>query len=168
MVNERIRMIRDYFNMTQEAFSKSIGLGQSTLGMIEVGKREVLERHIKTICSVFNVNEEWFRTGKGEMFVETRDSYIASLANQYDLDELDQALLESYLVLPADKKKVIKDFIQDVAGAFSGNDEIAAAERRIDEEVESFRRELQAELKGAEKSSVLQDIEGNYKEREAK
>lgn len=158
-MNERIRMIRDYFNMTQEAFSKSIGLGQSTLGMIEVGKREVLERHIKTICSVFNVNEEWFRTGNGEMFVETKDSYMANLANQYDLDELDQVLLESYLALPADKKKVIKDFIQDVAGAFSGNDEMAAAERRVDEEVESYRKELEAELKGAEKSSVSQGIE---------
>lgn len=156
-VNERIRMIRDHFNMTQEVFSKAIGLGQSTLGMIEVGKRDVLERHIKTICSVFNVNEEWFRTGNGEMFVETRDSFLAGIASQYGLDEFDQVLLESYLALPGDQRKVIKDFIQEVAGAFESKEEIVAAERSIDEEVESYRKELEAELKGEVKSSVLQD-----------
>lgn len=145
--------------MTQEVFSKAIGLGQSTLGMIEVGKREVLERHIKTICSVFNINEEWFRTGKGEMFIETKSSFLASIASQYDLDEFDQVLLEAYLALPGDQRKVIKDFIQEVAGAFNNEDEIAATERQIDEEVESYRRELEAELKGEEKSSVSQDIE---------
>lgn len=158
-MNERIRIIRDHFNMTQEVFSKAIGLGQSTLGMIEVGKREVLERHIKTICSVFNINEEWFRTGKGEMFIETKSSFLASIASQYDLDEFDQVLLEAYLALPGDQRKVIKDFIQEVAGAFNNEDEIAATERQIDEEVESYRRELEAELKGEEKSSVSQDIE---------
>lgn len=159
-MHEQLKRLREALGYNQTEFSNLLGLGRSTLGMMEVGKREILERHIKTVCSIFNVNEDWFRTGIGEMFIETRSSFLSSIANQYNLDEFNQVLLESYLALPGDQRKVIKDFIQEVAGAFNSKDEIAAsAERRIDEEVENYRKELEAELKGEEKSSVLQDIE---------
>lgn len=158
-MHEQLKQLREALGYNQTEFSNLLGLGRSTLGMMEVGKREILERHIKTVCSIFNVNEDWFRTGAGEMFVETRDSFLSSIANQYNLDEFDQVILESYLALPADQKKVIKDFIQGTASKFNGYDEIAATKRKIDEEVESYRQELEAELKGVEKSSVSQDIE---------
>lgn len=159
-INKRFKELREYLELTQEGFGNAIGLSKSGISNIENGTRNVTDRHIKLISNEFNIREEWLRDGQGNMFVETKGSFLSSLANQYNLDELDQVLLESYLSLPADKKKVIKDFIQGVAGAFSGNDEMAAAERRIDEEVESYRKELEAELKGVEKSSVLQDIGG--------
>lgn len=54
--------------MNQKEFAEHLGLGQSTLAMIEVGKRTFNDRHIKIICSTFNVNEDWLRTGEGEMF----------------------------------------------------------------------------------------------------
>ena len=53
----RIKKIRQSLKLNQAEFSKLLGMGQSTLGMLEVGKREILDRHIKTICSIFNVNE---------------------------------------------------------------------------------------------------------------
>ncbi|MEC1178627.1 helix-turn-helix transcriptional regulator [Metasolibacillus meyeri] len=64
----RIKEIRNALKMNQAEFARHLGLGQSTLAMIEVGKRTFSDKHIKVICATFNINEEWLRTGEGEMF----------------------------------------------------------------------------------------------------
>lgn len=68
---ERIKEIRKILNLNQSEFAEKIGLSQSTLAMIEVGKRTFSDKHIKLICSTFNVSEAWLRSGKGNMFSST-------------------------------------------------------------------------------------------------
>jgi hypothetical protein len=36
--------------------------------MIEGNKSVIIEKNIKLICTTFNVNEHWLKTGEGEMF----------------------------------------------------------------------------------------------------
>lgn len=66
-INERVKMVRKHFCQNQTEFGKRIGLTQSSVTFIENGKREVSEKHIKIICSEFRVNEDWLRTGEGDM-----------------------------------------------------------------------------------------------------
>ena len=67
-MHNRIKEIRKALNINQIDFAKQIGLSQSTLAMIEVGKRNFSDKHIKLICSTFNISEHWIRTGEGSMF----------------------------------------------------------------------------------------------------
>lgn len=67
-MNERILLIRKYLNLTQKEFSHKIGLSHGTLSDIEKNKIPIQERHIISICAVFNVNPEWLRYGNGNMF----------------------------------------------------------------------------------------------------
>lgn len=67
-MHSRIKQIRSALGLNQTEFAKQLGLSQSTLAMIEVGKRNFSDKHIKIICSTFNINENWLRTGQGEMF----------------------------------------------------------------------------------------------------
>lgn len=67
-MNNRIRTIRQSLKITQSKFGEHIGLKQSSINDIEHGKCNITERVIISICSRFNVNENWLRTGKGEMF----------------------------------------------------------------------------------------------------
>lgn len=67
-IGERIKKIRESLGYNQRDFSKSIKIGQSTLAMLENGKREVNDRHIMLICTVYNINETWLRNGNGNMF----------------------------------------------------------------------------------------------------
>jgi len=70
-VYKRIKEIRRALGLNQIEFAARLGLSQSTLAMIEVGRRSFSDKHIKLICSEFHVNEEWLRGGPGEMFVTT-------------------------------------------------------------------------------------------------
>lgn len=67
-MNTRILELRKYLNITQEQFANTIGISRSSLSEIENATAPITERTIIAISSRFNVNEDWLRTGKGEMF----------------------------------------------------------------------------------------------------
>lgn len=68
-MNERINEIRKAVGLTQGDFGAKIGgLSKNYVWMLEKGERTPSDRTILDICREFNVNEEWLRTGQGEMF----------------------------------------------------------------------------------------------------
>ena len=67
---ERIKEIRKYLQLTLEKFGEKLGVGKTAISKIENTERGVTEQMIKAVCREFDVNEEWLRTGKGEMFIE--------------------------------------------------------------------------------------------------
>lgn len=69
-MNERIRELRKALNLNQTEFGERIGTKQSTVAGYENGSRQPIDAVITAICREFDVNEEWLRTGSGEMFKE--------------------------------------------------------------------------------------------------
>ena len=69
-MNERIIELRKFLNLSQTDFGKQIGISKSSISDIEIGRISISERTIISICSKFNVNEEWLKTGNGNMFLE--------------------------------------------------------------------------------------------------
>jgi HTH-type transcriptional regulator / antitoxin PezA len=65
-MNERIKALRKFLNMTQEEFSKQIGLSRNFIAQVEIGTKVPSDRTITDICREYNVNEDWLRTGNGE------------------------------------------------------------------------------------------------------
>ena len=65
---DRIRQVRKVLGLKQGEFANKIGLTQTSLSMIELNKVALTEKNIKLICATFAIDEEWLRTGKGEMF----------------------------------------------------------------------------------------------------
>ena len=54
--------------LNQNEFAGRIGLTQTSMSMIELGKTVLTEKNIKLICTTFAVNEAWLRNGTGQMF----------------------------------------------------------------------------------------------------
>lgn len=78
-MNERLKKLRKTLDMTQQTFSDKLGVKRNTVAQWEIGRNEPSDAIILSICREFNVNEEWLRTGKGEMFIKmTRDEEIAT------------------------------------------------------------------------------------------
>jgi transcriptional regulator with XRE-family HTH domain len=70
IVKDRIKMIRKEKKITQIEFGEAIGIKGNTVTNYENGMRTPSDAVIKSICRVYNVNEDWLRTGEGEMFNE--------------------------------------------------------------------------------------------------
>lgn len=68
-MNERIKELRKALGLTQQKFAESIGVRQNTVAQYEMGRNQPIDTVITLICREFNVNEEWLRTGNGEMFM---------------------------------------------------------------------------------------------------
>lgn len=64
-MNERIKLIREMSGLSQEAFGSRLRVTRSSVSLLESGKRQPSDQTIKLICSEFDVNEDWLRTGAG-------------------------------------------------------------------------------------------------------
>nr|DAX05434.1 MAG TPA: Helix-turn-helix XRE-family like protein [Bacteriophage sp.] len=79
IMNERMKELRKAMGKSQEEFGKILGITKSGVSDIESGRRNVTEQHIIMLRNE-NVNEEWLRTGNGEMFIpETKDEQITNM-----------------------------------------------------------------------------------------
>ena len=96
VMNERLKFLRKTLKQYQDEFAKRIGLSQTSLSMIEMGRNPLTEKNIKLICATFNVNERWLRDGEGEMFAAP-SPYAKEL--ERILEALTPATQESLLVV---------------------------------------------------------------------
>ena len=79
-MKDRIKALRERLGKSQDEFGKDIGLTRNYISLIENGQRNLSDQSINVLCSLYNVNEEWLRTGNGEMFVpETKDEQISKM-----------------------------------------------------------------------------------------
>mgnify|MGYP004551225267 CR=1 FL=1 len=65
---ERLKRLRSVLSLTQAEFAEKLGIKQSTYSSIESGRYKLTDRYISQICMIFNVNENWIRTGEGPIF----------------------------------------------------------------------------------------------------
>lgn len=83
-IGERIEILRKDLSMSRRVFGEKLGVSESVIVNIEydrLKRPDQKESLYKLICKEFNVNEEWLRTGNGEMFIPlTRDQLITDFA----------------------------------------------------------------------------------------
>lgn len=93
-VCQRIKNLRDTLQLSLVAFGQQVGYSDGMISLIERGKKQPEEKLIRLICSAFNVNETWLRSGKGEMFVPKAEPQLS-------------------------RDEIITDFIQTILGELS-------------------------------------------------
>ena len=65
----RIKQLRKSLGLNQSDFGMRIGIGQGTVTAYETANRTPSNAVIMAICREYGVNENWLRTGEGEMYV---------------------------------------------------------------------------------------------------
>lgn len=118
-MNERIRNLRKTLGLTMEKFGKYLGVGKTAISNIENGNRNVTDQMFKLICREFNVNENWLRTGNGEMFIIPKDetaTIVSDLLESTDntFYNLILDIVKTYQNLKPIDQNIIKTFCQQL------------------------------------------------------
>lgn len=155
-MNERIKQIRRELGLTQTEFAERIGLKQNSIALIESGKRNISDQAVLSICREYGINEEWLRTGLGNQKCESINP-IDKLADRYTLSGFDKVFIEKYVNLAPSKRKIVMDFIMDVASSIPSDSSISANKyENMDttKETENILRGMELQKKAEEKSCL--------------
>lgn len=68
-MKDRFKELRKELNATQQEFADKLKISRNFVAQIEMGSKVPSDRTIDDVCREFNVNEEWLRTGNGDMFI---------------------------------------------------------------------------------------------------
>ena len=103
-INDRFKQVRLLLHMSQEEFGKAIGLSKSGVSNIEKGERGLRDTYISAICTQFNIDSRWLRTGSGEPLLadsvtayENFENYLKSIGyivNIYTSQDGENSLIE--------------------------------------------------------------------------
>ena len=124
-------MARKALNLTQIEFGDKVGISQGHLTSIESGKRTVTDKSVIAICATFGINEEWLRTGTGEMFIASDSTIVSQLASEYGLDAFEKVLIEGFLKMKPEERAVIKTYVRNLIDTLT-TDETAYKEFRAE------------------------------------
>lgn len=101
-MHERIKRIRREFDLTQQEFAERLGIKRNTIATYESGRNEPIDAVVSLICREFNVDENWLRTGDGDMFLPTsRRAEIEKLTNRL-LSEEENSFKNRFVAMLAD------------------------------------------------------------------
>lgn len=64
---ERVNEVRKRAQLTMDQFGERLGVTKTAISYVVNGKRSLTEQMLKSICREFDVNENWLRTGEGDM-----------------------------------------------------------------------------------------------------
>ena len=107
-----MQRVREELGLTQSEFGDAIGIKKATVSGIENGRNALTDQVIKAIRLAYNVNEEFLRTGDGEMFNPKADSALDRLCDEKNLSPAHRALVSAYLDLPPRARDLITEYIK--------------------------------------------------------
>lgn len=140
-IYDRIKEIRKMLGLSQKAFGEKLGLSRSAINNIDSKSVPLKPLFLDLLCTVFSVNRDWLETGEGDMFIASSENIFRQLKKEYDLDELDEAIITSYLSLGTAERNVIKNYIKAIVNKIDNSssrneliaNDIAATELAIEE-----------------------------------
>jgi transcriptional regulator with XRE-family HTH domain len=102
-INERILQVRKALGYTQGQFADGLSLSRSFIAGLEIGRKKVNERLIRLVSLGYGVNEDWLRSGQGEMFPAGEDPRLERIIRNFNsMDPLLQDYVLKYLDWLAD------------------------------------------------------------------
>lgn len=123
ILNYRLKEVRKLIGDTQTEFAEKLGTSRNAIASYELSKVIPNDTFIQLLCAKFNINENWLRTGEGDMTlplsreeeimqfigkVQGADNAVAKriLSLMAKLDDSDWVTIDKILdILVADTKK---------------------------------------------------------------
>ena len=125
-MNERMKELRKTIGITQQELADKLGLKRNTIATYEIGKAIPSDRVISDLCNKYSVNEEWLRSGNGEMFKQPSDEvghYVEDLL-EYDgvgnpFYDIIIEMMKKYQEMDEKSKLVIREYFKSVGSGLN-------------------------------------------------
>ncbi|MPQ42849.1 helix-turn-helix domain-containing protein [Clostridium tarantellae] len=118
-MKENLRKLREDLGLTQAEMAEKLKVSVTTISRLELGTRTITERMIYQICKEFNVSQEWFETGKGNMYIDlslSANTEIAALMGEVlaNDDEFLKRVFLTFAKLSDSERNVVKKIIEQL------------------------------------------------------
>jgi transcriptional regulator with XRE-family HTH domain len=173
-INERIKMFRKSKKLSQKQFALSLGVTQSGVSYMEQDGSTVSDASIKTICSVYGLNEEWLRSGTEPMVDQSDTFSLDQYLQEKGCSALEISVVKSYFQLDSKTRQAVFDFFRSrldaakerLAAEMAPPPEAAMlplelkspvdmTDEEIDRAAEQIRQEMRREKAAVEKPQVF-------------
>lgn len=87
-LSNRISQVIDTLGLKKTVFAERLNVSQAFVSQMCSGASQPSDRTIADICRKFDVDEEWLRTGEGDMFIQkTRDEELSAFFGEIMAEE---------------------------------------------------------------------------------
>lgn len=157
-INDRLKKLRKEKGLTLKQFGKTIGITDASVSQMETGKIGLSNQTIHSICREFGVNENWLRTGEGEMSLSPISQKLEDIYQHHNLTAEDQILMEEFLALRPEVRRGILDYVTRVADRLNKQ-----VDMRFKQNAAELEWQLREEEERVDDSSVLQNTASDTK-----
>lgn len=167
-------MFRKSKKLSQKQFALSLGVTQSGVSYMEQDGSTVSDASIKTICSVYGLNEEWLRSGTEPMVDQSDTFSLDQYLQEKGCSALEISVVKSYFQLDSKTRQAVFDFFRSrldaakerLAAEMAPPPEAAMlplelkspvdmTDEEIDRTAEQIRQEMRREKAAVEKPQVF-------------
>lgn len=115
---ERLKALRKALKMTQVEFAEIINSSNGHVSDMEKGRKNITDSTMDLLDLKKNVNIDWVKTGRGEMFNELPEedevaAYVSDLLEDDEknpLYDIIKEIMHTYSELTPKSQEVIRDF----------------------------------------------------------
>lgn len=113
-MNQRLREVRKALGLKQREVAAAVHVADSTVASWETGSFTPGDRTIYSFCAQFHVNEDWLRTGEGEMFLnvdkkEQITKFVADVLT--DDDSFKMRLISALTEMDVDEWTILESLV---------------------------------------------------------
>ena len=142
-------------------FGKKLGVGRTAISDIENGRNNLSNQMIASICNATwdgkKVNEDWLRTGQGEMFLLEPQDKLEALAAAYGLDSKELLMIREFVTMDPGKRASVIEYAERIAAGLleiSGEQDPESPEDYRKRKHEELDRQIDLEESMGAKSEV--------------
>lgn len=103
---KRLKILRNKVGITQKDFGVKLAMGWNKIKDMEIGRVKITPEIARLISCVFNTNENWLLTGKGNMEEKKPEKELK-------LDSVTDKILEKVSAMTEMQKKLILNFVEE-------------------------------------------------------
>ena len=94
-----------------------LGTSRRAITTYETGLVVPSDTFIQLLCTKFNIDEHWLRTGEGEMYKNDLDAQVEAFAQKYALTEEDREIMRYFFQLAPKERTAMIEHVLGVADA---------------------------------------------------